>query len=281
MVKNLIALDLDGTVLDHGSIGNEHLELDIEPELAKSIRQLHKNGHEVVLATGRSVDATLPVVEALKISPKWVVTANGAVTLRRDPLAHRAYRREYVEAFDATDVLLRLRPQIGTARFALETAEGVFLYTEPIPAGTLPSKQKQVKFEELLGVQASRVVVVAPDRRLEEFVRAASTVGYSNVSYSVGNTTWLDIAPAGISKESALEVIAAKENISRSNIFAAGDGQNDINMLRWAGAYGDSVAMGQANEDVKNAAKRVTGTITENGLLTALRDRFAADLNNL
>lgn len=274
MVKHLIALDLDGTVLNHGAVGQDHLQVGINAELAEAVRNLHLQGHEVVLATGRSADATLPVVEKLKIRPTWVVTANGAVTLKRDPLAHRAYRREYVESFDATEVLTKLRPQIGTARFAVETAEGTFLYTEPIPAGTLPAKQTRVTFEELLGVQASRVVVVAPDRRLEDFVRAADTVGYSNVSYSVGNTTWLDIAPVGISKESALEVVATKEKINRANIFAAGDGQNDIEMLRWAGLHGDSVAMGQANDDVKAAARRVTGSISENGLLDALRERF-------
>lgn len=273
--KHLIALDLDGTVLNHGSVGQHGSgDLGIEPKLAQSIRTLHKIGHEVVVATGRSVDATLPVVEQLKITPTWVVCANGAVTLKRDALAHRAYRREYVEAFDPTDILNRLRPHLATARFALEGADGTFLYTEEIPTSTLPDRQRQVRFEELLGVQASRVVVVSPDHHLEEFIQAAKMVGLSNVTYAVGDTIWLDIAPIGVSKESALEVILARTGINRSNVFAAGDGRNDIEMLRWAGRYGDSVAMGQATKVVKQAAGRVAPTIDENGLLYALRDRF-------
>ncbi|MFV0433179.1 MAG: HAD family hydrolase [Leucobacter sp.] len=288
--RHLIALDLDGTVLDHdfvgstdnggGSDGGSGFSSDghIDPELAAAIRALHEAGHEVIVSTGRSVDATLPIVERLRIRPTWIVAANGAVTLRRDPLAHRAYRREYVEAFDPSDALVRLRTQLVTARFAVELADGGFLYTEPIPAGTLPSKQRQVPFEQLLGVQASRVVVVSPDHRLEEFLDAVRSVGLTHVSYAVGSTAWLDIAPDGVTKASALEVLAERLGIDASRFFAAGDGRNDIAMLKWAGRRGDAVAMGQAVPEVQAAASRVTGTIEENGLLTALRDRFPAVL---
>ncbi|QBE49311.1 HAD family hydrolase [Leucobacter triazinivorans] len=275
--RHLIALDLDGTVLHHGfaGAGDDPESGHIDPELGDAIRALHDAGHEVVIATGRSVDATLPIVEQLRIRPEWIVAANGAVTLRRDPLAHRAYRREYVEAFDPSDALVKIRTQLVTARFAVELADGGFLYTDTIPTGTLPSRQRRVRFEELLGVQASRVVVVSPDHRLEEFLDAVETLGLTHVSYAVGSTSWLDIAPDGVTKASALEVIAEKVGIDDSRIFAAGDGRNDIDMLRWAARRGDAVAMGQAVPEVQAAAGRVTGTIEEVGLLTALRERFA------
>lgn len=275
--RHLIALDLDGTVLHHGfaGAGDDPESGHIDPALGDAIRALHEAGHEVVIATGRSVDATLPIVEQLRIRPEWIVAANGAVTLRRDALAHRAYRREYVEAFDPSDALVKIRTQLVTARFAVELADGGFLYTETIPTGTLPAKQRRVRFEELLGVQASRVVVVSPDHRLEEFLDAVETLGLTHVSYAVGSTSWLDIAPDGVTKASALEVIAERLGIDASRVFAAGDGRNDIDMLRWAARRGDSVAMGQASPEVQAAAGRVTGTIEEVGLLSALRDRFA------
>lgn len=274
MIRHLIALDLDGTVVNYGASRAGMDDPGIDPELARAIRHLHEEGHHVVVATGRSVDATLPVVEHLQIAPEWVVCANGAVTLRRDPLATRAYRREYVESFDPTSILTRVRTHLATARFALELDDGTFLYTSPIPSGTLPAKQRQVTFEELLGTHASRVIVMSPDHRLEEFLRAATHAGLHNVLYAVGDTMWLDIAPEGVSKASALEVLASKLGVNRSHVFAAGDGNNDIEMLRWAGRLGDSVAMGQAQDDVKAVARRVVPSIDENGLLHALTDRF-------
>lgn len=271
--RHLVALDLDGTVLEHDI---ETREGRIDPDLREAIRSLESTGHEVVISTGRSVDATLPIVEQLGIRPEWVVCCNGAVTLKRDPLADRAYRREYVEAFDATDVLQRIRTHLVTARYAVERADGAFLFTDTIPAGTLPDNQKRVAFEDLLGVQATRVVVVSPDHHLEEFLDVVQTMGLHNVAYSVGYTSWLDIAPAGVNKASALEVIASRLGIERSRVFAAGDGQNDIDMLKWAGRHGDAVAMGQAEAAVRAAANRVTGTVFEGGLLSALRQRFPA-----
>ncbi|UOQ61796.1 HAD family hydrolase [Leucobacter rhizosphaerae] len=274
--RHLIALDLDGTVLNHGALGagDDPAGGLIDPDLAHAIRALHESGHEVVVATGRSVDATLPIVELLGIRPQWVVACNGAVTLKRDALAPRAYRREVVEAFDPSDALVKIRTQLMTARFAVELADGGFLYTESIPTGTLPSTQRKVPFEELLGVQASRVVVVSPDHRLEEFLSAVESLGLTHVSYAVGQTSWLDIAPDGVTKASALEVVAEKLGIAPSRVFAAGDGRNDIDMLRWAARHGDAVAMGQAVPEVQAVASRVTGTVDEVGLLTALRERF-------
>lgn len=268
--RHLIALDLDGTVVHHDGT--------MDPEVAEAIRALAAAGHEIVVATGRAVDATLPVVEELRIRPEWIVCCNGAVTLRRDPLADRGYRWQYVESFDASEVLRRIRSRLLTARFGLETTEGEFLYTERIPAGTLPVKQRQVPFDGLMGVQATRVLVVSPDHALEDFLALVDTMGLTRVSYAIGYTSWLDIAPEGVSKESALEVVRQRLEISRSRIFAAGDGHNDVQMLRWAGRHGESVAMGQAAADVQATATRVTGTVEEGGLVAALRHRFPSVL---
>lgn len=274
--RHLVALDIDGTVMPFGVRDDEgkYVPAKPHPEVAEAIRTLHRHGHEVVLSTGRSVEATLDVVEQLRIQPEWVVACNGAVTLKRDALATRAYRKHNVEAFDPTELLLRIRTHLVSAMYGVETAEGEFLYTEPIPSGTLPRRQRQVSFDELLGVQTSRVLVVSPDHALQDFLEISESLGLNRVSYAIGLTTWFDIAPDGVTKASALEVLRERLGIDRSRVFAAGDGDNDIQMLRWAGRLGDSVAMGQAEPQVREVAGRVTSSVFEHGLLTALRERF-------
>lgn len=264
--RHLVALDLDGTVV--------HRDGSFDPEVGEAIRALHAAGHAVVVATGRAVDSTLPVIEALRIRPEWVICCNGAVTLKRDPLGDRGYRRAAVESFDVTEVLTRIRSHMLHAKYGVETAAGQFLYTEEIPAGTLPNDRKRVPFEQLLGQQATRVLVVSPDHALEEFLRIVDTMGLTRVSYAIGYTAWLDIAPEGITKASALETVRQRLGIDRSRVFAAGDGNNDIQMLQWAGRHGDAVAMGQAIDSVRAAASRVVGSIDEGGLAEALHTRF-------
>ena len=274
--RHLVALDIDGTVMPFGERDEAGVYTPATPhaDVAEAIRTLHQAGHEVVIATGRAVESTLDVVEQLRIQPDWVVACNGAVTLKRDSLATRAYRREHVESFDPTMLLQRIRTHLLTAMYGVETAEGDFLYTEKMPSATLPRRQRQVSFDELLGVQASRVLVVSPDHALKDFLEISQALGLSRVSYAVGLTTWFDIAPTGVTKASALEVLRSQLGIDASRVFAAGDGENDIQMLQWAARRGDSVAMGQADPHVKSAAGRVTGTVFENGLLTALQERF-------
>jgi Cof subfamily protein (haloacid dehalogenase superfamily) len=268
MNPRLVALDLDGTVLHH--------DATIDEELAASIRQIHAAGHEVVIATGRSVDATLPIIETLKIKPTWVVCCNGAVVLKRDPLADRSYRWEFVETFHTTEVLTRIRKHLLTARYAVEDAEGFFRFTEPLPDDTLGQRKAKVSFEELLNIQATRVVVVSPDHQLEEFLNVVEQMGLSHVSYAIGWTAWLDIAPDGVTKATALERVRALLNINLADVLAVGDGRNDIEMLQWAGRYGVSVAMGQASEIVREAAREVTGSIDEGGLMSILDREFMA-----
>lgn len=268
MSTRLVALDLDGTVLFH--------DASYDAQLAERIRSVHDAGHEVVIATGRSVDATLPIVESLKIRPEWIVCCNGAVVLKRDALADRAYRWEYVETFETTEVLTRIRTHLITARYAVEDAEGFFRFTEPLPDDTLGQRKAQVTFEELLGIQATRVVVVSPDHQLEEFLSVVEQIGLTHVSYAIGWTAWLDIAPDGVTKATALERVRGRLGIDRSQVLAVGDGRNDIEMLQWAGRHGISVAMGQASDVVRQAANEVTGTIEEVGLISILEREFGS-----
>ena len=54
------------------------------------------------------------------------------------------------------------------------------------------------------------------------------------------------------------------------DVLAIGDGRNDIEMLTWAGR---GVAMGQAVQEVQDAANDVTGSVDEDGAAVEL-DRW-------
>lgn len=268
--KHLVALDLDGTVVHRGEI--------IDEEVGDAIRAVYDAGHEVVIATGRSVETTLSIAEQLRIRPEWIVCCNGAVTLKRDPLADHGYRREYVEAFDATEVLSRIHSFLITEFYALETDESELFSTQEMPFHTLPSRRHVVPFEDMLNRQAIRLLVKSPDHAVMNFLSIVDQLGLTRTTYGVGETVWLDIAPAGVTKESALESVRGRMGIDRSRVFAIGDGDNDIEMLKWADRHGDAVAMGHAPDHVKAAAGRITGTLEEGGVAAALRYRFPAEL---
>ncbi|TPW90674.1 haloacid dehalogenase, partial [Schumannella luteola] len=79
-----------------------------------------------------------------------------------------------------------------------------------------------------------------------------------------------------VNKATGLEhVIAATPFPVTTNLLVAGDGRNDIDMLEWAGARGAvAIAMGQAPDEVKDAATEITYPVEQHGLARALAAHF-------
>ncbi|MGN8048966.1 HAD family hydrolase [Curtobacterium sp. 22159] len=256
----LVALDIDGTTMREDGV--------ITDAVIAAVRDAEAAGHEVMLSTGRSEGMTVPLLSTLGIEPKYLVCANGALTLARRP--DGSYERVHVERFDPSEVLQTIHGALTNAAFGVEDETGHFLLSDNFPADTMTNAGEQVPFEQLLGVEATRVVVISPEHGLEEFLQIVEDMGLHKVSYTVGWTAWLDIAPEGVTKATAMERVREWLDIPRSRVFAAGDGRNDIDMLRWASTSGRGVVMGQAPEDVIDAGNELTGGVDDDGLAAAL-----------
>jgi hydroxymethylpyrimidine pyrophosphatase-like HAD family hydrolase len=89
--------------------------------------------------------------------------------------------------------------------------------------------------EQLSAKPVTRIILRDPTRSDQDFVGLARQLGLDGVTYFVGWSAWLDIAPAGVNKATALAEVAAGLGISAADVLAFGDGRNDIEMLRWAG----------------------------------------------
>jgi Cof subfamily protein (haloacid dehalogenase superfamily) len=263
--KWIVALDIDGTVL--------HEDGTLTDATVDAVQRVAAAGHEVMLATGRSVSMTLPVLERLGITSQFVVCANGAIVLGRDADAPVGYARVHVETFDPSEVLGTIRHHLESASFAVEDAEGLFRYTGTFPDGALAAASERVEFDDLARIAATRVVVISPDHQIDEFLKIVDRMGLHKVTYNVGWTAWLDIAPEGVNKATGLEFVAGELGIPRSRVLAIGDGRNDIDMLEWVGV---GVAMGQAPDEVLAVADETTGTDLEDGVATVLGRRFPA-----
>lgn len=129
-----------------------------------------------------------------------------------------------------------------------------FLHTEPYPVCPL---------EELL---SGRVYQFVP------FVSTEEAKPFLDVMSGCIHTRWhpmgLDIMPRDGGKDVGVRAAMERYGLARDEIMAFGDGENDMSMLRLAGT---AVAMGNADEAVKELADYVTAQVEEDGVSQALR----------
>lgn len=259
----LIALDIDGTVI----LEDESLS----PGVVDAVEHAHRAGHEVMVATGRSWEGTRGILRVLGIAPEFAVCSNGAVVLKRLEGDELLYERWHVETFDPREVLQQLRDHLPDARYMVELADGRRLYTEPLADWNL-THARRVPFDELGAQPVCRIVVVSPDQGEQDFVDLVARIGLNHVSYAVGWTAWLDIAPLGVDKSTGLERVRTALGIDPAHVLVMGDGRNDVGMFRWALDHGGrAVAMGQGPQEVRDAAGETTTSVEAGGVAAVLR----------
>jgi hydroxymethylpyrimidine pyrophosphatase-like HAD family hydrolase len=259
-VPHLVALDVDGTTIHHDGTLTEPVRAAVADVAAA--------GHHVVIATGRAVVATRPILDALGVTTGYAVCSNGAVIVRLDPALEEGY--EVVEAvtFDPEPVVSMLHAEWPDAVIAVEDLGQGFKLSGEFPEGELAGDLRVVPWDELVSEPVTRVTFRSRNGTSEDFLRLTERIGLHGVSYAVGYTAWLDLAPEGVSKASALESVRRLLHVEPPHTVAVGDQRNDLEMLHWAAR---GVAMGQAPDEVKAVADEVTASVHEDGLVPVLR----------
>lgn len=252
-----VALDIDGTLIDHDE--------GLSPAVVDAVRRTAAQV-PVILATGRAWSTTRPVAERFGLpAGGFVVCSNGARTLRF-PDGKVVDER----TFDPSTVIASVRRYAPNARMAVEEYDGSYLVTAPFPEGDLGvgARIRVVNDHELAPEPVTRLIIRDPEQSEADFVHLAERLGLHGVSYFVGWTAWLDIAPEGVDKSTGLKVALAQYDLDPSGLLAIGDGRNDIEMLTYAGR---GISMGSAPDEVKAAADEVTGHVDDDGLVPVLR----------
>ena len=257
----LVALDIDGTVLD--------AEQRISPAVAHALRAVEEAGAHVVLSTGRGLVATRPVAERLRLRTPYVVCSNGAVVARVRPVTELLD----VVTFDVGPLLRMLLDRIPDALVAVENVGVGYRVNKPFPPGELTGEIAVASVEELAAEPSVRVIVREPSSEAEDFLDLVDRIGLHDVTYYVGYTAWLDLAPRGVSKASGLDKVLDRLDVGVEDVLAIGDGRNDLEMLSWAGR---GVAMGNAPAEVQDAADDVTETLDADGVALEIGRWFPA-----
>ncbi len=254
----LVALDVDGTIVDRDGL--------LPGAVGAAIGAVVAAGVPVVLCTGRAWHGTIDLIDELGLPPGPSVCSNGAVVVTYPP-------QEIVKAitFDPRDVIDRVQHFAPGTLIAVEEIGVGYRLNDHFPGGDLTGEMIIEDLEQLSARPVTRVILRDPTRSDSDFISMARHLGLHGVTYFVGWSAWLDIAPEGVNKATALAEVAEGLGVSAADVLAFGDGRNDIEMLRWAGR---GLAIGDAPDEVKAAADDVTARFPDGGPVAELRRYF-------
>lgn len=262
MRYRLIALDLDGTLLD-----SRHR---LSPANAAAVADCLAAGAEVLLATGRVFWSARSYARQLGLRGPQI-TLNGAVFA--DAASGRLTTRAGLT-----------RPQLATVVAALAHRGVAYVayspeatYAEP---GSPPDRlalladygeppARPLSRAELLDLpEPIKVLSFLPPGPLD--AELAAELG-DTVEVMRTGPHFLEFLHPGVSKGAALAELMHRRGLGAEQVLAIGDGENDISMFAVAGM---SVAMGGASPAVRAAARAETAGCDEDGVALALR-RYA------
>ena len=258
----LVALDIDGTLYANvPSTGA--VEEEVSPSVHDAVHRAVDAGASIVLATGRSTFGITGVLQQLGLpragdGKVFTVASNGSVVFSYPPVEVL-----HTVTFDASKIVRMILEEIPHAMVAVEEIGIGYRVNRHFPDGEITGEMTLQTVDELVAEPVTRVIIRDPHSSEEEFVQLAEKVGLHGTNYFIGWTAWLDLAPEGVSKASALADVARRLGVAQQDVLAIGDGRNDVEMLRWAGR---GVAMGQAPLEVQEAADDVTHTVHDDGV---------------
>lgn len=240
----LIAIDIDGT-----------LALEPQKGIGDIIRYLQRSlsharhGVTVVLATGRTFSGADAVVKGLRIfSHTPLVLYNGALTtiasgrelnaLSVIPRDTTSFIISEVVHSKSTAFLYECEPIPNQNQKGQAFAEFVSGYGNPINGPVFDSNGLKIRWsEDTRTVDAAAVLIPLSDftdrSGISTLVRRL--IADPNVDVTSSSDRYVELRPAGASKSAALAEIANRLGISRDEVLAIGDSDNDVDMLKWAG----------------------------------------------
>ena len=241
-------------------------EGELLPRTVAALRAVRAARLDVIVVTGRMVQSVRRFLEPAELDEP-VICYQGAVVadadgrwLRHEPIPLEL-AREVIGLVDSVGYGLNV--YVGDELYVSEVTQGARAYAE----------FQHLEIHEVGNLLAwlpespTKLVSVGDPEELDA-VEARMKAHFGDRLYiSKSLPYFLEYAAAGVTKGAGLDFLAAHMGFTRERTIAFGDGENDVELVEWAG-YG--IAVENAHDRVKAVADWICPSAEEQGVAQVL-----------
>nr|WP_106783938.1 Cof-type HAD-IIB family hydrolase [Lysinibacillus timonensis] len=252
-MTKILFFDIDGTLYNS--------KKEIPKSSKEAITKARNNGYEVAIATGRAPFMIQEIIEELQIDT--YVTFNGQYVVYKgkviftdgvpkeqlSEIIQFGQERNHPVVFIDDQKMIASVSDHDFIEKSLNTLKHPYPTIDPL-------------FYEMNKVYQTLIF-------MEEKDESVYMEKFPYVQFVRWHPFSCDIIPKDGSKARGIHRILEKMNIPLSDVFAFGDGLNDIEMLQ---AVGTGVAMGNAHDKVKAVADIITDHVDQDGLAKVMKE---------
>lgn len=258
----LVAIDLDGTLL--------RSDRTISKENKQAILAAKEAGVKVVLTTGRPLKATEHYLEECQLMEPgdYCITYNGGLIQKTD--TGEVLRKTIM----SHDDVLEVHQLLEKLNLPMSAVGMDSIYETPHPEGK-PSLYREI--QPLLDIKEDvepndipDIAKVVSSRSVEEIDGAISNIPshfYDKYTIVKSQPTLVEFMTKGVHKANGLRMMSELLDITQDEMMAIGDMENDATMIEYAGM---GVAMGNADERIKELSQYVTKSNDDHGVAHAI-----------
>lgn len=263
----MIVTDMDGTVL-----GTDH---KITKDNKIALKKAEDKGIKIVFATGRFHESAKVHIDFLE-EKMPIISSNGSII--KNPTTNEVL---YCNSIDE-DKCIRIIDTLDKYHLKYQ------IYTDEIILQKYDTEEEKQMMIDFIKTVFSDKTEIIFKKDLRDDIKNKNILKFNvmelermdliditrnelneiegiEITSSWGNN--LEIMSEGSTKGKAIEFLANLLNINREEIIAFGDNYNDVSMIEFVGT---GVAMGNAEEGVKNIANYVTDANSESGVAKAI-----------
>lgn len=258
MMYKLIAVDMDGTLLNEQKV--------ITDRTKKAIQMARDKGVKIVLASGRPIEGLERYLKELGLTTAddYVMSFNGS--LIQNVQTREVISRDILKGKDLKKL------------YELSKVVGVNIHAFTKDGCVTPKMNEYTQLEgRINGIEVYeadystikeeddvvKVMMIDPPEVLDKAIGHIPDAFYETYTVVKSAPFFLEFLNKNSSKGKGIKALGEYLGIRREEIICIGDAGNDLDMIQYAGL---GVAMGNAFEEVKAVADYITLSNEEDGV---------------